>query len=110
MLATALDESMVDTARALRPTLLAHRDEAERLGRLHPKVATAAGAAGMFRLLAPHHVGGLQLPVPAHHGVWEELASADPTVAWCSWNCSPAGYFSAFLPEDAAAAVFADPD
>lgn len=61
---TAVRDSLVDAARALRPTLLAHRDEAERLGHLHPKVVAAAGAAGMFRLTAPRRVGGLQLPLP----------------------------------------------
>jgi alkylation response protein AidB-like acyl-CoA dehydrogenase len=48
--------------------------------------------------------------VPAQYAVWEELSRADPTVAWCSWNCSPAGYFSSYLSPDAAAAVFDDPD
>jgi hypothetical protein len=91
MLTTAVRDSLVDAARALRPTLLAHRDEAERLGHLHPKVVAAAGAAGMFRLTAPRRVGGLQLPLPAQHAVWEELARTDSTVAWCSWNCAPAG-------------------
>ena len=107
---TAVRDSLVDAARALRPTLLAHRDEAERLGHLHPKVVAAAGAAGMFRLTAPRRVGGLQLPLPAQHAVWEELARTDSTVAWCSWNCAPAGYFAAFLPPEAAAEVYADPD
>jgi alkylation response protein AidB-like acyl-CoA dehydrogenase len=107
---TAVRDSLVEAARALRPTLLAHRDDAERLGHLHPKVVAAAGAAGVFRLVAPRRVGGLQLPLPAQHAVWEELARTDSTVAWCSWNCAPAGYFAGFLPPDAAAQVYADPD
>jgi alkylation response protein AidB-like acyl-CoA dehydrogenase len=110
MPATAVRDSMVRAASALRPTLLAHRDDGDRLGRLHPKVVAAAGAAGMFRLAAPRTVGGLQLPLPAQHAVWEELARTDSTVAWCSWNCSPAGYFAAFLPPEAAAVVYGDLD
>jgi alkylation response protein AidB-like acyl-CoA dehydrogenase len=110
MTTLAVRRSMVGAARALRPTLLAHRDEAERLGRLHPKVVAAAGAAGMFRLLAPRSVGGLQLPLAAQYAVWEELARTDSTVAWCSWNCGPAGYFVSFLRPDAAAAVYEDAD
>ena len=110
MATTAVQESMVQAARALRPTLLAHREEADRLGRLHPKVVAAAGAAGMFRLVAPRAVGGAQLPLPAQLAVWEELARVDTAVAWCSWNCAPAGYFAAFLPADAASVVYGDPD
>jgi alkylation response protein AidB-like acyl-CoA dehydrogenase len=107
---TAVCDAMVHAARALRPTLLAQKDEAERLGRLHPKVVAAAGAAGMFRLLAPQRVGGLQMPLPVQYAVWQELAHTDSSVAWCSWNCGPAGYFSAFLPPKAAAVVHSDLD
>jgi indole-3-acetate monooxygenase len=110
MATTAVHESIVQAARALRPTLLAHREDADRLGRLHPKVVAAAGSAGMFRLVAPQVVGGAQLPLPSQFAVWEELARTDTSVAWCSWNCAPAGYFAAFLPPDAAAVVYDDPD
>ena len=63
----------------------------------------------MFRLVAPRAVGGAQLPLPVQLAVWEELARVDTAVAWCSWNCAPAGYFAAFLPADAASAVYARP-
>lgn len=110
MSTTATHSSVLDVARGLRPVLLACRDDAERLGHLHPKVVAAAGSAGMFRLLAPRTVGGHQLPLPQQHAVWEELARNDPTVAWCSWNAGPAGYVAGFLRPETAARVYGDSD
>lgn len=110
MTTTTVRDTVVETARGLRPVLLAHKDDAERLGRLHPKVVEAAGAAGMFRVVAPRTVGGHQLGLPQQHAVWEELARADSTVAWCAWNAGVPGYIAGSLPPEVASRVYRDPN
>ena len=73
-------------------------------------VRAVAGPAGMFRLVAPREVGGLELSLPELYDVIEELAAADPSVAWHAANSTIACRIAGFLGEAERAELFEEPD
>lgn len=99
---------LLETARAFRPRLLAERDRIEADRRLPDDLAADLAAAGFFRIFLPAEYGGLDLPPAEGLLVFEELAKADPAVAWCVWNGNT--YWTvARLDPRAAAEIFATP-
>jgi alkylation response protein AidB-like acyl-CoA dehydrogenase len=65
---------------------LAERDRIEASPRLPEDLAGELASAGFFRIFLPKAYGGLDLtPIEAME-VFEELARADASVAWCVWN------------------------
>jgi len=100
--------SVLDAARALRPRLLDERDRIEADRRLPAELAKALAESGLFRLSLPGAHGGLDLTPMASMEVFEELAQADASVAWCVWNGN--AYWTApHLSEAAAREIFSDP-
>jgi len=100
---------LVEAARALRPRILAERDHIEAGRRLPEALTRDLARAGFFRLFLPAVYGGLDLaPVEAME-VFEELARADASVAWCVWNGN-VHWTTARLAPEVAQEIFADPD
>ncbi len=102
--------SVVDLARELSPHLTRDRSAAEDAAGMTDAVRAVAGPAGMFRLLAPREVGGLELSLPEFYDVIEELAAADPTVAWHATNSSATCRLTGMLGEAERAELFQELD
>ena len=102
--------SVVDLARELSPHLTRDRSAAEDAAGMTDAVRAVAGPAGMFRLLAPREVGGLELSLPEFYDVIEELAAADPTVAWHATNSSATCRLTGMLGEAERAELFRELD
>jgi Acyl-CoA dehydrogenase, N-terminal domain len=66
-------------------------------------------AAGFFRIFVPEAYGGLDLEPMAGLEVYEELARADASVAWCVWNGNT-HWTTVQLAPEVAGAIHADPD
>ncbi|HLZ69749.1 MAG TPA: acyl-CoA dehydrogenase family protein [Dehalococcoidia bacterium] len=99
---------LLATARAFRPRLLAERDRIETERRLPDDLAADLAAAGFFRISLPAAYGGLDLKPAEGLLIFEELAKADPAVAWCVWNGNT--YWTvARLDARAAAEIFSAP-
>src|ERR1700687_6336426 len=78
--------ALLEVAHAFRPRLIAERDHIEAARRIPEDIAQDLAGAGFFRIFLPEVYGGLDLtPVQAME-VFEELARADASVAWCVWN------------------------
>src|SRR5215216_5877508 len=108
MTSTQSATSVLDTARALRPRLLDERDRIEADRRLPAELAKELAEAGLFRLSLPRAYAGLDLTPMASMEIFEELAQADASVAWCVWNGN--AYWTApQLSEAAAKEIFSDP-
>ena len=76
--------TLLETARALRPRILAERERIEVERRLPEEITREMVRAGFFRIFLPAAYGGLDLaPVEATE-IYEELARADASVAWCA--------------------------
>ena len=76
----------IEAARAFRPRILAERDRIEAGRRLPEGLARDLARAGFFRIFLPAAYGGLDLTPLEAIDVYEELARADASVAWCVWN------------------------
>ncbi|MFO1161837.1 MAG: acyl-CoA dehydrogenase family protein [Reyranellaceae bacterium] len=99
----------MDVAREFRPRLLAERDRIEAERRLPDALARDLAEAGFFRILLPEPYGGLDLSPMQAMEVFEELARADASVAWCVWNGNT-HWVTAQLPSGTARAIHATPD
>ena len=74
------------TARTLRARISKERDRIEAGRRIPEDIALELAQAGFFRLYLPEAYGGLDLSPLEAMEVFEELAQADASVAWCVWN------------------------
>src|SRR5262249_30133775 len=74
---------LMEAARALRPRILADRQRIESGRRLPEDLAHELARAGFFRIYLPQTYGGLDLTPMAATEIFEELARADASVAWC---------------------------
>lgn len=102
-------QSLVETALGFRERILAERDRIEAERRIPDDLARSLAEAGLFRLSLPAVYGGLDLTPAESMAVFEELARADASVAWCVWNGN-AYWTAAQLSERAAREIFSDPN
>jgi len=101
--------NLIEVARTFRPRILAEREHIEAGRRLPVDLTQELAGAGFFRIFLPAAYGGLDLTPMEAMEVYEELARADASVAWCVWNGN-ANWTTARLSKEVAQAVFADPD
>jgi indole-3-acetate monooxygenase len=99
----------LEAARALRPRIMAQRESIEAGRRLPPDLTRELVRAGFFRIFLPAAYGGLDLTPMAAMEVFEELAQADASVAWCVWNGN-VHWTTVHLSKDVAEEIFGDPD
>ena len=101
--------ALLDAARGFRPRILAERERSETGRRLPEDLARELAGAGFFRMLLPEAYGGLDLTLMEALAVYEELARADASVAWCVWNGNTHWTTAQMAPE-VVRRVHADPD
>src|SRR5262245_2350438 len=99
----------IEAARAFRPRILAERDRIEAGRRLPEGLARDLARVGFFRIFLPAAYGGLDLTPLEAIDIYEELARADASVAWCVWNGN-VHWTTARLSPTVAQAIFADPE
>src|SRR5260370_30828669 len=83
---TANGAAFLATARDFQSRMVAQRDAIETSRRLPKDLARDLARAGFFRIFLPAAYGGLDLTPMDGIAVFEELAKADASVAWCVWN------------------------
>ena len=82
-MASSFKQDIVAAARALRPQIVAARDEIEESRRLPPAIIEQMDRAGLFRMYVPKSLGGPETdPLTAFRAV-EQLSIADGSVGWC---------------------------
>jgi alkylation response protein AidB-like acyl-CoA dehydrogenase len=101
--------ALLETARTVRPLILEQRDLIETSRRLPEELARELARAGFFRIFLPEAYGGLDLAPMEGLAVFEELARADASVAWCVWNGNT-HWTVAQLSSEAARTIHADAD
>jgi len=85
------------------------RNAIEASRRLPEGLTSELARAGFFRMFLPAAYGGLDLAPMDGLAVFEELAKADASVAWCVWNGNTQ-WTAAQLSPEAAHAIHDDPD
>jgi indole-3-acetate monooxygenase len=109
MLDAATGAALLAAAHDYRPRLIAHRDAIETSRRLPKDLARDLAHDGFFRIFLPAAYGGLDLTPMEGIAVFEELAKADASVAWCVWNGNT-HWTAAQLSPEVAHAIHDDPD
>src|SRR3984893_17253986 len=104
-----IDNSLLEVARRFRPRIFAEADRIEASRRLPEDLARELAHAGFFRIFLPKAYGGLDLTPMEAMEVFEELARADASVAWCVWNGNT-HWTAAQLSPEAARTIHNDPD
>ncbi|MEY2757059.1 MAG: hypothetical protein RIR33_837 [Pseudomonadota bacterium] len=100
---------LVARVRSLHSEIVAARPEMDRLRRLPASLSDRLRDAELYRLCIPRRQGGLEAEPRIIVETLEALAEADAAAAWCAMICSTTGAFGAYLPPEAAAAIFPDP-
>jgi alkylation response protein AidB-like acyl-CoA dehydrogenase len=101
--------TLLQSACAFGPRILADRERIEAGRRLPDDLTRDLARDGFFRLFLPKAHGGLDLAPTEGLEILEELASADASVAWCVWNGNTHWIAAQFSPE-AAKTIHGDPD
>ncbi len=97
-------------ALALAPRVRAEADRIERERRLTPELVQAMAAAGVFRLLVPRALGGLEVEPTTFVTTVEALAEADGSAGWCAMIAATSAVIAAYLAEDVAREIYGRPD
>src|SRR6266403_2432718 len=101
--------ALLEAAKTFRSRILAERDHIEAARRIPEDLARDLAHAGFFRIHLPEVYGGLDLTPMQAMEVFEELAQADASVAWCVWNGNT-HWTAAQLSTETARTIHADPD
>jgi len=101
-------DDLLAAARALGPLIREHADAAERNRRLSPEVVRALIDAGLFRLLLPRPLGGLEVDPVTCSAVVEEVAAFDSTAGWALQAGNSGAWWAARLPAAGAEEIYAD--
>jgi alkylation response protein AidB-like acyl-CoA dehydrogenase len=93
----------------LAPIIREHADRAEREAQMPREVADAFQAAGLFRILLPHTMGGGGLTIPDSLRLIEEVARIDGSAGWNLAICSGGPLFGHNLSRRAFETIFGNP-
>lgn len=80
---------------------------ADQTGALTPEQVAVMEKHGWFRMLAPRHCGGLEMPFPEAVRLQEAISRADGSVGWVATLCAGAGWFGGFLEPELARSILA---
>jgi alkylation response protein AidB-like acyl-CoA dehydrogenase len=83
--------------------------ETERARRLSDELVTAMTGAGVFRMLVPEAVGGLERHPSELVGTVADLARGDGAAGWCAAIGATSGLLAGYLPQHSAREIYADP-
>ena len=100
---------MVAAARALRPQIIAARDEMDRDRRLPASLVAAMDGAGLFRTYMPSSLGGPEVDPVTAFQIVEELAMSDGSVGWCAFIAGSLSLFTGWLETPVARELFGTP-
>ena len=106
---TASRQDMVAAAKALRPQIVAARDEIDKSRRLPPDLVSAMDDDGLFRTYMPSSLGGHELDPLSAFRVVEEVSIADGSAGWCCFIAGSIGLFSGWLESSVAREMFGTP-
>lgn len=98
----------LSAARALRSSIKSVRHEIEAARRLPASIVDKLIETGLCRLTVPESLGGREAEPLVGLDVYEELASADASVAWIAWNNALPAFLSRYLSNAVRTELFAD--
>ena len=103
------EQSVRDRAEELIPAIIAAAPRIDADRELPADLLESLFAAGMFRLLLPRALNGVEMHPGALFELMETIAAADGSVAWCLAQAAGCSMAAAYLEPAAARHVFDDP-
>src|SRR5687768_12787983 len=103
-------QPIVQAAAALQSDIRGYRDEIDREQRLPKSLVEACHAAGFYRLVRPHVLGGLQVDPLTYLRVVELLSEASGSVGWNLCNNNIAQLVTLGLPDEGIQEIFGHGD
>lgn len=98
---------LIATAKALRPLLEREAEATEAAGTASGPAVDAMREAGMFALMVPQSLGGLEVDLTTFTQVMEELSYADGSLGWTALaNSTNTAFAAAFLEDSAVEEMF----
>ena len=102
-------DNLLKAAQALGPELRERAQEMEEVRRLPADLAEKMARAGIFRMVLPTYVGGLELSPREIVETVEALSIANASAGWCAMIASTTALNAAYMDRDHAEEVYADP-
>ncbi len=84
----------------------ARADEMEQVRRMPADLARGLADIGVYRMLRPQNIGGLECSSEVFLKTIEILSVADASAGWCAMIGATSGIYSAYLPQDIALEVY----
>ncbi len=100
--------NIVTQAKELTPAIRAQADEMERARRMSSTLARSMADIGVYRMLRPGSIGGLECSPAVFLQTIEALGEAEASVGWCAMIGATSGVYSAYLPPDIARDVYGE--
>ncbi len=105
----AATSSPIEAARELAPLAAELAAEGERERQLPTELSRLISEAGLYRLCVPASLDGGEASPSQLVGAVEALAVGDAAAGWCVAVCATSGMLAAYVDEETAHEVFADP-
>lgn len=102
--------SVLESARTIANSIQPRVEEIEKARRLPNDIAVAMAKAGLFRIMVPTYLGGLESTPMQAMEIIEAVATADASAGWCVMIASTTGVTSAYLEKKVAASIFGGSD
>ena len=102
--------ALLEAAHALGPDIRARADEIETARRLPADLAADMARVGIFRMVTPSGLGGLELPPADIVRTVEALATHNASVGWCAMIGATTALNAAYMDAAAAREIYASPD
>jgi indole-3-acetate monooxygenase len=93
-------------ARGLKPAIQAQAGDMEQVRRMPASLARAMADIGVYRMLRPTSIGGLECSPAVFLQTIEALGEAEASAGWCAMIGATSGVYSAYLPPDIAREVY----
>jgi alkylation response protein AidB-like acyl-CoA dehydrogenase len=91
---------LLEAVDKIRPVIEAGADESEKLRKLPQATVDAMHEAGIFHMIMPRELGGLEADPQSQSEVIERIAYIDGSAAWCGFiGAGSTGFVAAQLPD-----------
>ena len=104
---TAIRDELLEAVRRVGPLMREQAEESERARRPTPKVIAALSEAGLFRLLLPRSLGGLEVDPVTCSSVVEEISRYDSAAGWLL-QANTGAWWSSRLPTEGVEEIYGD--